>query len=500
MKALYKLITVTMILFILSLMVMKSITVDVNSDVGKRLLSIWYEEIGNVLLNDINSFTAILHQALALTLFLMVVAATVFKMEWRVAAALLSLCTIVLIGLVPPQTLITSAVEWNLILFLIGSMTLAGILRKLGTFEYLAIRIVEVSKGSALRLITLMLALAFILSALLGEVTSIIYVVTLIFELNRLIKFDVKPLIVLSVLATNTGSVALPIGNPIGIYLFFTANMSMSEFIKYGFTVALIGFILILAIIYLTNKRTLMEFSKALISSGRSVDTYITSYYMRVTRRELRMAYAGIVILSMFIATVVLNEHLSEYLSVFSGTRIDPHSLLAFIPYAYIVLSMAFIPPESISEFIRDSVEWPSLLFFISLFILSYSLTYSGAMIKIAYVISYIRYPALLMPTMLWSSAILSSVLDNLSVIVSMTPIATLLNSLGLVGRGIFFALLYGGVYGGNYTPIGSTANIVAISICESRGISIKWGEWLKIALITTTAQLIASLSLLYVI
>lgn len=500
MRTLYKLLTVTIVLFISSSIAMKSIIVDVNSEVGRQLISIWYEEIGNVLLNDINSFAAVLHQSLSLTLFLLVITATVFNMEWRVAVALLSLCAIVLIGLVPPQTLITSAVEWNLILFLIGSMTLAGVLKRLGTFEYLAIYIVEVSRGSALRLLTLILSLAFTLSALLGEVTSIIYVVTLIFELNRLIKFDVKLLVILSVLATNTGSVALPIGNPIGIYLFFTANMSMAEFIKFGFTAALIGLISLLVITYLVSKKTLIEFSKVLVSSKHGIDAYVTSYHTRVTKRELRMAYVGIVILCMFIATVVLNEYLSEYLSAFSGTHIDPHSLLAFIPYAYIVLSMAFIPPESVSEFIRESVDWPSLLFFISLFILSYSLTYSGAMIKIAYVFSYIKCPTILIPTMLWSSAILSSVLDNLSVIVSMTPIATLLSSLGLVGREIFFALLYGGIYGGNYTPIGSTANIVAISICESRGITIKWGEWLKIALITTTTQVITSLTLLYII
>jgi Na+/H+ antiporter NhaD/arsenite permease-like protein len=121
-------------------------------------------------------------------------------------------------------------------------------------------------------------------------------------------------------------------------------------------------------------------------------------------------------------------------------------------------------------------------------------------MVKIAYVLSSIRYPLLVLATFLLTSALLSSVLDNLSVIVSLTPIATLLNNLGLIGRKIYFALLFGGVFGGNYTPIGSTANIVALSMVESRGIKTSWGEWLKISLISTTMQIVVSLIWLYLI
>jgi len=497
-KEVYKLILTFVILLLTSAIVMHSIVIDIGSEVGYRLVRSWYEEVGSSNI-DINSSIAVVHQSLALTLFLFVIAVTVFRMEWRVAAAFFSLTMIVILGVTPPQNLIKYGVEWDLILFLIGSMTLAGVLRELGVFEYLAVNVVRISKGNSILLLSLILLLAFTLAAILGEVTSIIYVIMLLFELSRLLKLDIKPLIILSVLATNTGSTALPVGNPIGIYLFFTANMSMGEFLRNAFILSLIALTVFLMLVIKLEKGMIMDISKAFSKSLESIDTFITSYYIRISEKR-RLIRSGLIILIAFIVTVILNEYISTYLTLISGFEVDPHSLLSFIPYIFLIISLAIVPPEEVPVLITKSVEWPSILFFISLFLLSYSLVYTGVMVKIAYVLSSIRYPLLVLATFLLTSALLSSVLDNLSVIVSLTPIATLLNNLGLIGRKIYFALLFGGVFGGNYTPIGSTANIVALSMVESRGIKTSWGEWLKISLISTTMQIVVSLIWLYLI
>jgi len=60
--------------------------------------------------------------------------------------------------------------------------------------------------------------------------------------------------------------------------------------------------------------------------------------------------------------------------------------------------------------------------------------------------------------------------------------------------------LLYGGTLGGNYTPIGSTANIVALGMCDKARIHLDWSYWLKIAFLTTTLQVIISLLWSYLI
>ena len=498
MRLVYKLSIAFIVLLFTSLIIMYSIVIDGGSEVGSKLITYWHEEVGNYEVN-INSLTAVVHQSLALTLFLFVIVVAIFRMEWRVAAAFFSLVMVVILGLVPPQNLIKSAIEWDLILFLIGSMTLAGVLRELGVFKYLAVNVVRVSKGNPTILLTLIFILAFTLAALLDEVTSIIYVTMLMFELSKLFNIDVKPLIILSVLATNTGSIALPIGNPIGIYLFFTTNMLISEYVRFSFPLALITLIVFTLLVITLKRDVIVNLSNALNKFSGGIDAFVSSYYIQVGKKELKLIYRGLIILTLFITTIVLSEYLCTYLTLISGSEVDHHALLSFIPYIFLVISLMNVPPEKISELLERSVEWPSILFFIGLFILSYSLTYTGAVFKIAYTLSYIKYPSLLLTSFLLSSALLSSVLDNLSVIVSMTPIAILLNNLGLISKEIFFALLSGGVLGGNYTPIGSTANIIAVSIAEKERVRIGWGEWLRVALIITTAQLIVALLWLYI-
>jgi Na+/H+ antiporter NhaD/arsenite permease-like protein len=118
---------------------------------------------------------------------------------------------------------------------------------------------------------------------------------------------------------------------------------------------------------------------------------------------------------------------------------------------------------------------------------------------KLAYALSTISTsPLALLTLMVISSATLSSVLDNLSVIVAFTPIAMLFVNAGLISSIIFFALLFGGVFGGNYTPIGSTANIVALSMAEKEKVKLSWRRWLSTALITTTTQI--AIAVLWVI
>lgn len=493
-------IIIYIILFIISYSIMSMIKVG-NDPIGKKLVDAWIYERNNTSSHtiDINSPTMIYIQSLALSLFLFVIAATIVKMEWRTGVAILAIVIIIFLSIVSPQSLIHNAIEWNLILFLIGSMSFAGILREMGVFRYLSIKILNLSKGNVYMLIALVGLLATALAAVVDEVTSIIYIVMLILEIGLILKIDVEPLIIFGVLATNTGSVALPIGNPIGVYLLFTTKMNISTFIRYALPLSFLDYVVLLFLSLVVMRKYIDSIKDRLIKQRKLIETYITHHEIELNgSRKRRLIYYGLILLVLFIAMVSLNDHIASFLSRVSDMIIDPHSFLAFIPYIFIALSIAGIPLEDIPRHVERSVDWSSLMFFICLFILSYSLTYTGVMTKLAYVFSAANSQTLLLPIMLLSSALLSAVLDNLSVIVTFTPVAQFLNSLGMVGFMIYFALLFGGVFGGNYTPIGSTANIVAVSMTEKRKIRIKWSSWLKIAIVTTTSQILVAMLWLY--
>jgi len=479
------------------------IHVDEN-DIGLNIASHWCGEIG---LNSsvsciymLNSSHSIAVQSIALTLFLFVIAMTVIHIEWRVGAAILGIVPLILFGVVQPQLLINS-VSWNLIMFLIGSMTLAGILRGLGLFRYLAMLMLRISRGNIYLLLALLTMLSFALAAVLDEVTSIIYVTILVLELRNILKINMLPLLILTVLATNTGSSALPIGNPIGVYILFSTRMPISMFIRYALPLSIINYIVLFLYIAFIERKTISIYREALERSKKRLEAYITSYYSEVYNAKVKRIKIGLLILMAFILTVAFNDFIAHGLSSILDVEIDPHGFLSFIPYIFIVLSIALaVPLDELSMIMERAVEWPSIVFFIMLFMLSYALTYTGVMAKLAYAFSFITTAqAILLFIMLISSSFLSSVLDNLSVVVAFTPIAILFKNIGLSNELIYFALLFGGVFGGNYTPIGSTANIIAISLAEKRKIRVSWKEWLRIAMPITSIQIAVSAIWIYI-
>ena len=482
---------------------------------GLLIVRQWCEEIGlndsnSMCLEIINSGKMSLVQGVSLALFLFAIALTVIRMEWRTAAAMLALAALIVVGIATPQAIL-NAVSWNLILFLAGSMTLAGIFRELGIFRYLALRILELARNNAIILIILLSMLSYALSATLGEVTSIVYVTMLALEIASIMHVDVAPLIILCVLATNTGSSAMPIGNPIGVYLLFKTGMSVSTFIRTAFPLSILNLVVLLATFITLEKGFISMLDKAFKKFAHRIEAYVARHRidLRAGNREALRILIGLGVLLAFILTVAFNDFIVQMLSKFYfivqmfskfyRTPIDPHAFLTFVPYIFIIIMFAVIPMEEISRLVEKSVEWSSILFFIFLFMLSHVLTYTGVMAKLAYVFSHAAASQLtLLLVMLFASAVLSSVLDNLSVIVTFTPIAMLFNQIGLTGSLIYFALLFGGVFGGNYTPVGSTANIVAVGLAEKRKIKITWGNWLRLALVSTTLQLVVSLLYLY--
>jgi len=505
-----KVVLTLLLVFSVSFMLMSLIHVG-GDDVGVAIARHWCSERGEnrtdvmFCLDALNSNKSTVSQALSLSFFLFVIALTVINMEWRTGAAILALVPLVIAGAVPPQSLI-GAISWDLIFFLVGSMTLAGILRELGVFRYLALKVLEVSRGSPTLLLVLIALMAFSLAATLDEATSIIYVTMLVLEVCRIIQVNPAPLIIFSVLATNTGSSALPIGNPIGVYLLFETRMSISQFIRYALPLAIVDLAVMLVALFVIERSALRGIRERIEKSKERIEAYITTRRIEISTdrkadERSRRILLGLTIFVSFILTVALNDTISEHLSAVVGTYIDPHSFLSFIPYIYIVISLLVaIPLGEISKFIERSVEWPSILFFMFLFMLGYLLTYTGVMAKLAYALTRLGTSSTsLLVLMLISSALLSSVLDNLSVVVTFTPIAMTFNSVGLSSSMIYFALLFGGVFGGNYTPVGSTANIIAISLAEKRKVKIGWGEWLRVALTTTTLQLLVALLWLYV-
>jgi Na+/H+ antiporter NhaD/arsenite permease-like protein len=132
-------------------------------------------------------------------------------------------------------------------------------------------------------------------------------------------------------------------------------------------------------------------------------------------------------------------------------------------------------------------VEWWTLLFFLLLFAQAGTLKYTGATDVFAQKISAFsgKSPFAVTSILLWTSAIGSSILDNVVLVAALIPVVQSFHALGVASQNLWWALLFGGCLGGNITLVGSTANIVALGILEKeKNIKIDFFRWFWVGLV----------------
>jgi len=159
---------------------------------------------------------------------------------------------------------------------------------------------------------------------------------------------------------------------------------------------------------------------------------------------------------------------------------------------------------DRMRHYVEREVEWTSVLFFLFLFALAGVVKFSGVSDVIARgLIGKFGNPAnLLSAVLIYSSSLLSAVLDNTVVVATYIPIVQSLGNLDINIKPLWWAVLFGACYGGNVTIIGSTANIIAMDILEkSRNVKVSFMLWLKVGLVvgvvTTTVAYISLIFLL---
>ncbi|MBM3254012.1 MAG: hypothetical protein FJZ16_07160 [Candidatus Omnitrophica bacterium] len=91
---------------------------------------------------------------------------------------------------------------------------------------------------------------------------------------------------------------------------------------------------------------------------------------------------------------------------------------------------------------------------------------------------------SVLIGIVLWISTIGSSILDNVVLVAAFIPVIQSFQGLNLDLQPLWWALLFGGCFGGNITLVGSTANIVALGILEKeKNIKITFFRWFWVGL-----------------
>ena len=131
------------------------------------------------------------------------------------------------------------------------------------------------------------------------------------------------------------------------------------------------------------------------------------------------------------------------------------------------------------------NVEWPTLLFFIGLFVVVGAMESTGVISLFAQYVMEITGDHMIftMFLILWVSALLSSILDNIPFVAAMIPLVSAMESGGMNVTPIWWAISLGACLGGNGTLIGASANVVLSGISAKNGYPITFVQFLKIGI-----------------
>jgi Na+/H+ antiporter NhaD/arsenite permease-like protein len=313
-----------------------------------------------------------------------------------------------------------------------------------------------------------------LLSTMTSEVVSIIFMVAAIFEICDYFEVDPVPFLIISVLATNIGSAATVLGNPIGILIASKAGLSFEDFIVKAFPLAVVCLAATIFIVIIWYRKSIKELDTNIKKLG--ANEILIRLISVPPGKELKIS------LAIFGATLffISLHHRLELL-----WNLEPNTILLTMPLLSSGCVMIWKWKRA-RDYIEKDVEWWTLLFFMLLFAQAGTLKYTGATDVLAKNLAHLSGSSqpILIGIVLWVSCIGSSILDNVVLVAAFIPVIQSFQGLNLDLQPLWWALLFGGCLGGNITLVGSTANIIALGILEKeKNIRMTFFRWFWIGL-----------------
>lgn len=422
----------------------------------------------------------------AALLFTAILAGALFFWTYRLAFAFFGLATMLLLGVLDVQGVVEFA-GLDIVLFLVGMMILIGFLEDRRFFEHVVDGLVGRIGTSGRRLTLTLMGLAAVSAALVDEVTSILFMAATVFNITSRLQIRPLPLLMMVVFATNIGSSATVVGNPVGVMIALRAGLTFSDFLRWATPIAVLALLLVMGLCLLVFRRYI-----------RDLDTRLCSAEAPVTEAHaqgLRDLWLPSVLFGSVILALVLHKQIESWFGLEKNAM-----LLGSALYGAAVALL--LTGQRARELVERRVDWWTLAFFLALFASVGALQLSGVTGEIADGVLAVAGddPRALFVAFMGVAAVLSALMDNVLAVAMFIPVVADLGAAGQDAFPLWWAMLFAGTFFGNLTMMGSTANIIAIGMVERRGLDhvTFWG-WLCIGAVVSVPTLLLAMGLLYV-
>ncbi len=287
------------------------------------------------------------------------------------------------------------AIDMNVIFLLMAMMIIVGVTKKTGVFQWLAYKSYQLARGNVFALSGMLMFITAVVSAFLDNVTTMLLIIPVTIEIAITLKINPVSLLLPEAFASNVGGTATLIGDPPNIMIGSYAKLTFVDFVKHLTVVNLIALVAcIVYFIYWYKK----DYLKAQVGDVQKMIAHLREEY-KITNSKL-LVYCGIML------------GITIFLFIIHGALHMEPSIAALIGAAVLLV----ISRVDIVEMLEKEIEWPTLIFFIMLFIVVAGAEEAGLIQVIADWVKDISGGSLVVAILmiLWVSALASAIIDNI--------------------------------------------------------------------------------------
>jgi Na+/H+ antiporter NhaD/arsenite permease-like protein len=432
---------------------------------------------------------------LALAILLGIYALIAFEVFHRTLAALLGAGLVLFVtytvGTFFPDYFIISyedaiaAIDWNVVFLLFGMMIIVGILKETGLFQWLAFKSFQLARGKVYLLSIILMAVTAVASAFLDNVTTMLLLTPVTIEICLILKLHPFALLLPEVLASNFGGTATLIGDPPNIMIGSYAGLTFNDFV-----IALTPVVILAMVAQIVAAKFYYgrDYKQAQIKETELQQMYL-DMKVKYAITDAKLLKFGLGVLAFVIGLFIAHGALHMEVSI------------AALIGAGILLVLSRM---EIVHLLEKDVEWPTLVFFMMLFIIVGAAEQVGLLQLIADGIVKVSAGNLVIAILIiaWVAAFMSALIDNIPFTATMLPIVAFLTRTipGAEDMVLWWALALGACFGGNGTLIGASANVVTAGLMEKAGYPVSFGYFLKVGFpVMVVSMIISSAWLVFV-
>ncbi|MGL4344054.1 MAG: ArsB/NhaD family transporter [Cellulosilyticaceae bacterium] len=397
-------------------------------------------------------------QILAITIFIIVMILIMTEKINRTVVAMGGAMLMVLTGIIPSHKVV-NYIDFNTVGVLIGMMLVVSIVKNSGLFEYVAIYTAKKAKGDAWKILISFALITAFLSAVLDNVTTVLLIGPMTLVITQILQLNPIPFLITEILASNIGGTATLIGDPPNIMIGSAAGLGFNDFVLNSGPAAIIVLVITLPLLYMIYRKELVvkdEFKQEIMSLDENKAIKDTGLLIK-----------SLIVMGLILVGFVLHAQLGLASSIIA---LSGATLLLLVGKQDVEETMC-------------GIEWPTIAFFVGLFILVGGLEEAGIIHALAEGLMRMTAgrPVMMMVLLVWLSAIVSSFLDNIPFVATLIPLILTMEQAGIDVLPLWWAVSLGACFGGNGTLIGASANVVLATIGEKNGYKIGFGRYMKI-------------------